>query len=191
MGLRSKLEKQGRMGWINLALGLLGASGFFSWLFFNYSKYAPQDLLIYMLFILLLISSTIAFISRNQIAMEKAARKEAELMTIKAKDSADIKISVKQKEIERKIDDLARQKQDLQKKEGQIANVQDELDTFWSDAKLFVGATKLVSRTLNVLWGFEPEEKPPELTEEQKQLFDNLKMRKGKIDTLIKEFKIK
>ena len=174
-----------------MALGLLGASGFFSWLFFNYSKYAPQDLLIYMLFILLLISSTIAFISRNQIAMEKAARKEAELMTIKAKDSADIKISVKQKEIERKIDDLARQKQDLQKKEGQIANVQDELDTFWSDAKLFVGATKLVSRTLNVLWGFEPEEKPPELTEEQKQLFDNLKMRKGKIDTLIKEFKIK
>lgn len=68
MGLKDELKKQGRWGIANMVLAILGATGFFSWLFFGLWGHISRDLLIDVFFILLLASSVITLISRRQIS---------------------------------------------------------------------------------------------------------------------------
>ncbi|VVB63533.1 Uncharacterised protein [uncultured archaeon] len=103
-----------------MIIGLLGASGFFSWLYFNYSDYVLYNLLIYVLFIFLLASSIITFISRSQIAKIKTEKEDLRTAIGKAalkaeneqKRADDVKKALDN--AEREADELAKSKKELQ-----------------------------------------------------------------------------
>lgn len=152
-----------------LELGSMLAS-IFSFLMAIYLAWKPEWINKDYIIIILLIALAINFAITRSIARNRIKELEdAELKVIKAKDDADRRIDAKQEEIEQAIlekqnafEELAHQNKDYKKKDEQIAKIWDKLGEFYRQAKLFVGATKFVSRTLNVLWSSETAETPPE-----------------------------
>lgn len=126
MELRNELKKQGPVGWINMALGFLGATGFFSWLYLTYEEYVSANWLVFLLFVLLFISSVITFISRRQLATSKnnstinnshADEKSTEPQIIGHIYESDLKAKELQTELAKANEEIARQKLEVREAE--------------------------------------------------------------------------
>jgi hypothetical protein len=116
--LRAELAKQGPMGWISLALGALGATGFFSWLYFTYKEYVLSNWLVCLLFFLLFVNSVITFSSRRQLAQlkDKSTKTENNSHTDEVESKAK-GLEAELAKAKRELDDLTKKCQNEELKE--------------------------------------------------------------------------